>query len=977
MIEQTRKIWKNMARAQTIVLLLLIFLLVLSNVVAADDLEKAMELNEKVKELFTQGRYEEALPLAQEALSLEERTLGTEHLVVANGLDILAVLYHELGEYAQAEPLYKRSLAIKEKALGPEHLDVALTLDQLASIYYDLRDYSKLEPLYKRSLVIKEKTLGAEHPDVIYILIKLAYYYLELGDYTQAEPLFKRLLDICEKSWKPEHPDILKATYLDTLMLSLNGLAIIYMKVEDYAKAELLLKRSVATAEKNFSQEDIKLAVVLRILADLYTYIGNYDQAEQLFEKSLAIFEKTMGKEHQFVANVKSDMGLLYTWRRDYEKSERFLKQSLAILEKTMASDHPGLAMVLDNLAQLKVILADYKNAKYYGDRALAIQEKSIERVFAFTSERQKSAYLKTLKLKSDAAYTLVSQYLAQDSEFRRTTMNLLLARKGIVLEAMTRQQEIALFSNDPQLLELYQKLTLLRGKIATATNPLRASLGKEDSKAYRDKLKKWEEEKENLEAELARKSQPFAAQKKTRKADTVLVAGLLPKDAVLIEMVCSDMYNFFAQGKKNQWLPAHYLVFILYPDNTTPTLIDLGKAEVIDQAVREFRQALQGALADINKLGETKAEALLQTKGQVLYKLVFTPIEINLQGKKRLLISPDGELNLIPFEVLFQPSGRYLVEDYEISYLSSGRDLVRYTQPYTQGKGFEIYADPNFDLGEEGYKKQAALIQAGKTPVAVVRHTTLRPFLRLPETAKEAQEIYKITKAHLKKSPSLHLQDEALEELLKRVQAPAILHLATHGFFLEDAKSEKLTESIVINSMFTGFAEESSHGLTVKLENPLLRSGLALAGANWGIKRETITTPDLEDGLLTAEDVCGINLQGTELVVLSACETGLGEVKRGEGVFGLRRAFVLAGARTLVMSLWKVPDKETQELMGDYYQRLLKGEGKASALRNAQLAMIKTRRQADEADGGAHPFFWGAFVTVGEAGPLKLSEAK
>jgi CHAT domain-containing protein len=227
-----------------------------------------------------------------------------------------------------------------------------------------------------------------------------------------------------------------------------------------------------------------------------------------------------------------------------------------------------------------------------------------------------------------------------------------------------------------------------------------------------------------------------------------------------------------------------------------------------------------------------------------------------------------------------------------------------------------------------------------------------------LPETRREAETISRLL---TKDETRTYLGQEALEEVFKALESPGVLHMATHGFFLEEEDKSELYEQEDDIRGIT-IMERPSLGSDLKIENPLLRSGLVLAGANRLAQEEM--TESTEDGILTALEISGMNLWGTDLVVLSACETGVGETRRGEGVFGLRRAFQLAGAKTVVMSLWKVPDRETRELMEDFYKRLRKGEGKTQALQNAQLAMIESRKKKH---GASHPFFWGAFVCVGD----------
>jgi CHAT domain-containing protein len=311
-------------------------------------------------------------------------------------------------------------------------------------------------------------------------------------------------------------------------------------------------------------------------------------------------------------------------------------------------------------------------------------------------------------------------------------------------------------------------------------------------------------------------------------------------------------------------------------------------------------------------------------------------PLQEALDRVSQLLISPDGALNLIPFAALRDREGRYLAQDHRITYLATGRDLLRLDAP---GKGLAgrplIIADPLFDLPDS--RKFAKTVDIARQRRSVTTGTDLSSvyFAPLAGASREARAIGTLL------PDSIVLTGKAATKAtLKSYPAPRILHIATHGFFLDDDTSKHSAAAA------DGRSLESGGGI----QNPLLRSGLALAGANASSR----------DGILTALEVSGFNLWGTRLVTLSACDTGLGEVKNGEGVYGLRRALVLAGAETLVMSLWPVSDQVTRELMTAYYTGLAQGQGRGEALRQVQLKMMK---RADR----QHPFYWASFIQSGE----------
>jgi CHAT domain-containing protein len=331
----------------------------------------------------------------------------------------------------------------------------------------------------------------------------------------------------------------------------------------------------------------------------------------------------------------------------------------------------------------------------------------------------------------------------------------------------------------------------------------------------------------------------------------------------------------------------------------------------------------------------------------------IVDPLTPYLADRDHLLISPDSELNRIPFEALQTEDGRYWVEAHQISYLNSGRDLLKLNLTAPSQRPAVIVANPNYDAAAAtattapwAADSPRRNIAGGVTDLAQFR---VGP---LPGTALEAAAI-----APLLPDAQVLTETDATENALKAVQSPQILHIATHGFFLGDSASASDSHAergigVVAAAPPVGQTTPASRSITV--ENPLLRSGLALAGFNPRSSGD-------EDGVLTALEAASLNLVGTQLVVLSACDTGRGDIANGEGVYGLRRAFTLAGAEAQVLSLWQVDDYGTQSLMTQYYQALLQDQGRAAALRQVQLQMLQS--------GGryADPYYWAAFILTGD----------
>jgi len=539
----------------------------------------------------------------------------------------------------------------------------------------------------------------------------------------------------------------------------------------------------------------------------------------------------------------------------------------------------------------------------------------------------------------------------------------MVLRRKALGIEALTVQRTTILGGRYPTLAGKLQELTALRAQVVQKTL---AGPGSEDIEVHRHILAEWARQRDRLEEELARLIPEMDIAQKLQSADHQAVARALPQEAVLVEFVRFKNYDFQAIPARNEarWKSPRYAAFVLHAGGSEDIqFIDLGEADPIDQHLALYITALdQPAPLRFGKSGgRPVTQDMHETirTGRSLRKHLFDALAAALGDCKRLFLAPDGDLARLPFEVLPTDDGHYLIDEYQISYLSTGRDMLAFERPFSKAPAPSlVVADPDFNLRQvanPGSLPGADMAPSRWRSQDLTRN--IRPFEPLPGTRIEGQKI-----ATLFEVQPL-LAEAALEAPLKASRSPRILHIATHGFFLPDQPHATGQQDIDWHTPDQSTRGRLEQYFELPGGNPLLRSGLALAGANTWIEGASLPE-EAEDGLLLAEDVSGMDLLDTELVVLSACETGLGEVHIGEGVFGLRRAFAVAGARTLVMSLWRIPDTHTQELMEQFYHHLLKGQPRADALRIAQLAIKEEY---------PHPFYWGAFICQGDPNPLLL----
>ncbi len=910
----------------------------------------------------------------KKALKIRENIFQSEHPDIAASLNGLAVLYRNQGKYTEAEPLYKRALAIREKAFGSESSQVAASLNNLANLFRNQARYSEAEPLYKRALEINEKILGSEHTDLAATLNSLANLYKIQGKYTEAEILYKRALTIWEKAHGPEHTNV---------VAGLGNLATLYRLQGRIEEAQPLQERALSIATNTLGSEHPDVASNLNDLALLFWRQGKYDEAETLFKRSLAIWEKVFGEEKDFIAKCISNLGIIYHEQGRYAEAEAQHIRALEINKKVLGPNHPNVAYSLNNLsclyksmgmlrksidgfergleimhnvlsayhpditanlgdlATLYVSLGENKKSIEYYKKLQKSRREFIEYAFSYSSEDQKMRYIKEFPVLENS---LLSYALIEKSDASlELALEMTLAGKGIVIDAVSLEKEIAYYSYDDNTKAKIDQHTKTCGEIANLTLSVTRSV---NQKFYSKRLEDLYKIKDSLEVELSRSCMEFDKELTDRRFKVADIINAIPKDAVLWEMVRYQPYDFNKTGiEMSRFSKARYLGFTVDHSGNI-SISDLGDASEIDSLVVLIRRTIYNAGYDIYKREAKILDEQLSKLTRVLFERTIEPLIPSLRNKAQIFISPDGQLNLIPFEILPESKGKYMIETYKICYLSSGRDLLKFNKQQERSDYVLAMANPEFESttgrsGNRNLKKNINLqdIQFTYKPSRGVSSCLKRKFEPLPYTETEVQEIAKTLKKKGNLRVDTFYRDEALESVIKGMKSPPyILHLSTHGYFCEDLKNT--------------------------IENPLLRSGIALAGANRKSNEMINSKLITEDGILTALEVSGLNLSGTDLVVLSACETGIGEVKNGEGVFGMRRAFQYAGANTIVMSLWKVPDKETYELMQEFYANWMHGESKIGALRKSILRIMdRTRKKY----GSAHPYFWGGFILSGD----------
>jgi len=927
----------------------------------------------------------------RESLALLEANGGPRNRTYPAALRNLAIDLTEQGDLLEARGLLERTIELLERQ-GDER-GLGGTLTNLGRVRLRLGDPEGAEPLLDRALPLLQRTAGAGHPDVAATITALADANEARGKAAKAETRLRDALDIVVAALGEHHPRTLTARRRLAITLQSNG---------DDSGAEEQLLAALAGQRERHGDHPASLGATLVALGNLYASNDRASEALPLLTEGTELLRSALPPGHPSVVTALASIGSLYA-AISPEAAEHFLQKALdgargghddhaatvahitatlallkrargdldgasELLDQALAGTPGDAAGILTAIASLRAAQGATTAALDVLERAFALRDDAFADVLSAAPERTRLAFLASHK---EMLALLLSIVAADPSpEAVKRGFDVVLGQKALAAEAAVTHREEILSGRHPELVDRLRELTRVRDEQARA---LLSGSTASEATDLRDR-------REALERSLASSIPGLTLTQRVRAASRAAIVAAMPHGSTVIEIVQHVVDDLRPTGglTRAEWFSrrrgyerSRYVAFVLSSDPDLPVrLVNLGDAQHIDELIGRFRLWITGDAVETAHFPADRSRSLAEA-GPMLHAAVFEPLERVLGDSRRLLIAPDGELTRLPFEALPDGDGGNVIDRYAISYVSAARDIVRFGVAHgRQQSPPVVVADPEFELRAPG-DPATAVPDAEEGDVRFARLTGTREEGHLVANLLGAERLFGY---------------RAVESAIKAVRAPKVLHLATHGWFLADrapsaqslAENDPLISDIAHLITIPGFGTHlmdvadkpkaasevspRSARMGAGQSNPLLRSGLALAGANTWLDGGRLPA-EAQDGLLTAEDVSALDLYGTDLVVLSACETGLGEVVRGEGVFGLRRAFVLAGASTLVMSLWKVPDAETAELITDFYRRMRDGSGPAEALRRAQLT-IKARPNL------AEPYYWAAFVCQGDPGP-------
>lgn len=870
------------------------------------------------------GRVEEALPLFERIVRHKEKTLGQDHPESAGALYNLALAYRAAGDYTKAEALTRKALAKEEKALGPWHRDVATMLNGLAGIHQERGELGKADRLYRRVLEIHATSPSSGAVDRAETLNSMGALYATLGQFDKAREAYRRALAIYRNYLGPEH---------FVTLGTVHNLGSLEEKRGNFAEAETHYREALTGLQKKFGERHRVVALELSALGKLAVHLGRSAEAESLYRRALALEEESDGAPSD---NTLRLLGVMLRQQGRFPEAEACLRRALELRQQRFGPDHLALLNGIEEFAILLYAQKQRAEAEAQFERGFGILQRQFEEHFPVLAERERLAYLETVADFFSTYHSFCFRFRQEVPGLVGRMYDLVLLQKGLVASTLARVHAQVAASGDKEALAKLEELRATRTRLANfllnPSSPQTASPGL---------IAELQQKVNDLERDLLERMRGSVQEPgPTRITWRDVQQTLRPGEAAV------EFLRFRFHDGRGWTSKVWYVALILTAGSASaPTLIELGEADKLEGAAfAEFQKHVALRAAPNDPAKSVLSEA---------YRSYWEPLEAALRGVSRVYLSPDGVFYHLAVGIFASGDGMALADKYDLRQVSTTRDLLGGRRQKSADTAVLI-GNPRFNLPHADHRAAHRALFEEKAGTAVPsglarglrsRDATAAGVLGpLPGTGVEMESIRRLLHDSAWQV-AVYTDTRALEEAVKNVRNPRVLHLATHGFFLADQGGNA-----------------SSDRETPSREDPMLRSGLFFAGAENALLGEE-PQDELEDGVLTAFEATGLSLQGTELVVLSACDTGLGQVRNGEGVFGLRRAFQVAGAEAVLMSLWSVPDRETQELMTFFYQKWLAGEDKHRALRMAQREM---RDLVQRRYGRDLPFYWGGFVLVG-----------
>lgn len=848
-----------------------------------------------------QGKYDKAEEIFVALLNYMKGQTVQDKEQINTLQNNLGELYRNMGDYKRAEPALME--AVK---MSPDNsLAAATSLNNLALVQKTIGKYGEAEASYKKAISIYKLLNKTNHPDYTNPLNNLGELYRTMGRMEEAIHAFEEVIAIRKKLLGTDHPNYANA---------LNNLALVEFALNKLPDAEKHLLECKEIYKKVFGEKHKFYANCLNNLASIYNQEGNFEKAEETYLECLKISKETVGEESDKYGVYLGGLAGTYRRMKKYDKSIELMLQSMVILKNKLGENHYDYIETEYILAETYRETGNFKDAEKHYLNAIKGYLFLIEKYFPSLSEKEKTDFYYTVNMAFETYNSFVIQ---MKTEYPKENHDVLISRmydnqlviKSLLLKETGKVKIQIAASGDEKLKADYEELVKMRESIV---QQYRLSI--EDLAESGIDLPKMEKEANEMEQKITSASNISVKKEDASKTWKDIQSKLKPNECI-VEIVRT---RYYTKGGFNDSI--YYSALVIDKTCSIPKFVLIKNGNELENKIAlSYRELIKTKKSDESS-----------------YDALWKPLKEAIGNAKKIYFSPDGVYQILNVYTLKNPeTKKYLIDEANIVLLTNSQDLLN-TVSGSTSKTAEIFSYPDYDF--------IASTTEVKSSEPLSRYGFMN-LQELPGTKIEADTITKILKSKNWKVNE-HIQALATEDAIKKIQNPQVLHIATHGFFLQDVDEN----GGVVNGMQAKIAKE----------NPLLRSGLMLAGSA-AIARDSMVDNTTEDGILTAYEAANLNLGQTDLVILSACETGLGEVYSGQGVYGLQRAFMVAGAKSVVMSLWIVDDYATQELMSNFYREWLKEPSSENRQNAFHTAQIKLKEKFPD------PYYWGAFVMVGK----------
>ncbi|HZU29282.1 MAG TPA: CHAT domain-containing tetratricopeptide repeat protein [Bryobacteraceae bacterium] len=866
---------------------------------------------------FILGKYQEGDDAAGRALAIYRQQPGSDSRV-ARATAAIALQAAGAGDYSKSVSYYQQAIALLERGSPPDP-ELAPILAQYASALLRSGEYGPAQLTAERAVASFESTGRGDTAECATALQVLVNVLNEIGDYSAADRQAQRALAIVEKTSGADS------------VLAANILVVLGSTAQNeraYGRSKSLLEQAAAIYAKRLGRRNTRVAGAMDNLGQTLLLMKDYAAAQTAFRRALDIQDEALGPRSAWAGNLIQGLAKVAAATGRYEEARRLYEQNLDIWREQLGPAHPFTIASLGQLAEVQARLGKRSQAIATALEDARIRRDSFTSTIAAMDERQALRYATVRLAGLEAALSLAPGASAAE---QRDIFDELIRNRGLVFDEMAGRHRALLNSDDPGLTKAAADLADLRSALARLVVQGRGRLSETD---YERRLDEARARTHEAEEALALRSGPFRSRLARQRAGLAEVRAALPPKSLLIAYVRYDAIDSARAGAAA--IPS-YAAFLLRPGAEGPRVVFIGRASRVDALVRHWCAEIDRERTSLGR-NAARNEAMYRNAAWALEHVILDPARPEMASARQVFIVPDGSLEAVNFMALPAGHSRYLVQSGpSMNLLTAERDLIP-REAATSGEGLLAIGNPDFQSRNPGERTAISGVRFRGSRSECEDFSAIE-FEPLPGAAAETLDVARVWKSRGWPADRITGSEATEAALRERSAGKRVVHLATHAFFLP----AECRQSAVVR------------------ENPLLRAGLALAGAN----RRSRAAADQDDGILTAEEAASLDLHAADLVVLSGCDTGAGDIQSGEGVLGLRRAFEEAGARTVITSLWPVDDDDARQWMTELYaDRFRRGMPTGEAVRAASrhaLALSQSRH------GNTHPFHWAGFTSVGD----------